>query len=547
MKTWLMLGLSGCLFSCQLIFRPDPLLFLENTEAHCFDGVDNDDANGTDCADPSCSEFCNVEPPNEDFSISALTSNNCTIITNETITGDDRGVIIAGGGDVFYSGDISMAAFRGDGLNPQAFGVIYDAVFSDISSGKIYTFLDVTGAPILGPSGDATSFQEIDPQNGALLGTPTLLSQSIKMIDAGFFSGAGLAVVVDSANNAFLINITGGRVDSLGLLSSFNHQGCENKAFGGIVESVNDQLSLVYVANEHNIIRKNLTDATVPEQVVASFAMLNDMCSLSVSPSLNRWYFHSEGFTSLTPLTEHVGFCDALFGAVTSPVCGDGIFQSPEECDDGNSANGDGCSGCKLDTCGDNILNNVVQGNPLEACDDGNNSSQDGCRSDCEGTEVCGDGLLDTGEECDDGNSNNGDGCEFDCKFACGGALFPKVAYFNQSTGHCYAVLNAIGTWTDMQQACINVGGDLASISDLNENNTVLPGAAIFQAWLGFTDANQEGSFIWSDGSPSSFTNFAAGEPNDQNGGEDCVNMTEAGLWNDLSCAEFHKPLCEIP
>ena len=47
--------------------------------------------------------------------------------------------------------------------------------------------------------------------------------------------------------------------------------------------------------------------------------------------------------------------------------------------------------------CGDG----VVDASQDERCDDGNNRSGDGCRADCEGTEVCGDGLVDFGEECD--------------------------------------------------------------------------------------------------------------------------------------------------
>jgi cysteine-rich repeat protein len=34
-------------------------------------------------------------------------------------------------------------------------------------------------------------------------------------------------------------------------------------------------------------------------------------------------------------------------------VCGDGLLQSPEQCDDGNQSRGDGCSpGCMLESCG---------------------------------------------------------------------------------------------------------------------------------------------------------------------------------------------------
>ncbi len=34
---------------------------------------------------------------------------------------------------------------------------------------------------------------------------------------------------------------------------------------------------------------------------------------------------------------------------VSSPVCGNGVFEQNEECDDGNTVDGDGCSSaCKI-------------------------------------------------------------------------------------------------------------------------------------------------------------------------------------------------------
>mgnify|MGYP006273011213 CR=1 FL=1 len=63
------------------------------------------------------------------------------------------------------------------------------------------------------------------------------------------------------------------------------------------------------------------------------------------------------------------------------PVCGNGIIEGDEECDDGNTEDGDGCSGlCTI-----------------------------------ESTPVCGNGILETGEECDDNNTVNGDGCSSNC------------------------------------------------------------------------------------------------------------------------------------
>ncbi|GIV28719.1 MAG: hypothetical protein KatS3mg027_2533 [Bacteroidia bacterium] len=60
-------------------------------------------------------------------------------------------------------------------------------------------------------------------------------------------------------------------------------------------------------------------------------------------------------------------------------VCGNGYLEPPEECDDGNLVNGDGCS----DQC------------LLE--------------------QICGDGIVQSPEECDDGNLVNGDGCSDQC------------------------------------------------------------------------------------------------------------------------------------
>ena len=72
-------------------------------------------------------------------------------------------------------------------------------------------------------------------------------------------------------------------------------------------------------------------------------------------------------------------------GGVNQSVCGDGIKQGNEECDDGNLINGDGCSSiCKSE---------IVQ--------------QEG---------ICGDGIKIGNEQCDDGNLINGDGCSSTCQ-----------------------------------------------------------------------------------------------------------------------------------
>jgi len=94
--------------------------------------------------------------------------------------------------------------------------------------------------------------------------------------------------------------------------------------------------------------------------------------------------------------------------------------QAPEQCDDNNLANGDGCSAtCTIEVplavvCG----NGIAQG-PTETCDDGNVLNSDGCSSACQIelpiVAVCGDGFAVAPEQCDDGNLRNGDGCSATC------------------------------------------------------------------------------------------------------------------------------------
>ena len=98
-------------------------------------------------------------------------------------------------------------------------------------------------------------------------------------------------------------------------------------------------------------------------------------------------------------------------------VCGNGLVENGEACDDGNQNEGDGCSAlCMLEAppprCGNGQLD---QG---ESCDDSNQEDGDGCSSNCtiEALEnVCGDGLRGPSEACDDGNNNDGDGCSAQC------------------------------------------------------------------------------------------------------------------------------------
>ncbi len=150
----------------------------------------------------------------------------------------------------------------------------------------------------------------------------------------------------------------------------------------------------------------------------------------------------------------------AALNACVMAGCGNGVLETNEGCDDGNTMAGDGCnvicakelgqpctvgtecgSGncdseadecrCNIDAdcspgevctienthhdciktpeCGNAVLS------PDELCDDGNSIDDDGCDSNCTPTS-CGNGIQTTGEECDDLNTQNGDGCSASCQ-----------------------------------------------------------------------------------------------------------------------------------
>lgn len=66
--------------------------------------------------------------------------------------------------------------------------------------------------------------------------------------------------------------------------------------------------------------------------------------------------------------------------SIPIPICGNNVLDSGEQCDDGNTLDGDGCTRtCTLEqpVCGNGILQ---QG---EQCDDGNLINQDGCSEFC--------------------------------------------------------------------------------------------------------------------------------------------------------------------
>ncbi len=211
---------------------------------------------------------------------------------------------------------------------------------------------------------------------------------------------------------------------------------------------------------------------------------------------------------------------------VNVPACNDGLVEAPETCDDQGNAAGDGCS----PTCAIEV-GWTCAGAP-SACD-----------------EICGDGVMVGAEACDDNNLISTDGCTAQCVIApvCDVARFAAGDRFatHPSTGTCYVGFDDdLDSQAVAHAACIAGGGHLATITGAFEQGLVTAAASDTQnPWIGATDdANDtDAVFTWLTAEPWGFTNFAAGQPDDDvgvGGNGECLHLLNAaGEWNDTNCA----------
>ncbi len=278
------------------------------------------------------------------FQIMSLGTTGCSVIDHNSATSDDRGGIAVGASSVFYTGDTSTARFDPETLTPTAVGHVYDGLLSNLRTGVVYSLATAAGPHLNTPSGATfTSLVELDPLTG--LATTRTLSLSTPLTlasDTGIFSGWDRAVFA-SAGHVYNVDLTSGRVTDLGTMVFPTHQICENWAFWGVAELIGGVVHLAYVESPTRIARVRVPDATVT--TVGTFTSLSDMCSFSVSPTRNRWYFHHEYSSQFGGSGETVGRCPAVLSAGGPTTCPTGQTMCASGCAD-LTADATNCGTC---------------------------------------------------------------------------------------------------------------------------------------------------------------------------------------------------------
>ena len=92
----------------------------------------------------------------------------------------------------------------------------------------------------------------------------------------------------------------------------------------------------------------------------------------------------------------------------------------------------------------------------------------------------------------------------------------PSDAFVYQ--GHCYKVyVDVCDTWEDAYKYCVLLGGHLATITSQEENDAVYAyvlSTGHRNAYFGYSDHIQEGTWEWVTEETAAYTNWHAGEPN---------------------------------
>ena len=141
-----------------------------------------------------------------------------------------------------------------------------------------------------------------------------------------------------------------------------------------------------------------------------------------------------------------------------------------------------------------------------------------------------------------------------------------------------YQLISTPMNWMDAEESCVLKGGHLASVHSQQDQDilhTLIGTAALDTAWIGYNDREAEAgctdgrhvgigvgnvladSFVWVDGSPSGFENWASGSPQDWQdgaahcdgtGNEDCTGAWRGGQdWDDSACTALKPFVCGFP
>ncbi|XP_042560643.1 CD209 antigen-like protein E [Clupea harengus] len=150
--------------------------------------------------------------------------------------------------------------------------------------------------------------------------------------------------------------------------------------------------------------------------------------------------------------------------------------------------------------------------------------------------------------------TKQGDWLDHSCKklhtFVCETVATSRVCPdgWAHNSGKCYLFSSTRKTWNQSRDHCITLGGHLAIVTSQEEQYFLSQSAIEYLYWMGLSDLETEGQWIWVDSTPLNETGVVfwkkgsdgQDEPDNWEGedpsGENCAVFTKFKGWQDNSC-----------
>ncbi|CAC5385747.1 MRC [Mytilus coruscus] len=109
----------------------------------------------------------------------------------------------------------------------------------------------------------------------------------------------------------------------------------------------------------------------------------------------------------------------------------------------------------------------------------------------------------------------------------------------------CYKEFSERRTWFQARDYCRSIGTDLVSVHNERESSFLNNNFTLTFMWIGLSNFQNNGKYVWSDGTILNYTDWGPSEPNNVNNNENCA-QTYYRMWNDNNCFMSFRFICKM-